>query len=54
MIEKHIPEETVNQFIELIHNCEFALFAPGDPNKKMDELYQRGIEIITKVEKLLK
>ena len=54
MLNKEVSEEIVNEFIDLLNNCEFARFAPGDPSKKMDELYQKGIELITKAEKLLK
>lgn len=54
MLSKNVDEEIVNEFIELLNNCEFARFAPGDPSKKMDELYQKGIDLITKAEKILK
>lgn len=50
---KNVPEDIVNQFIELLNSCEFARFAPGDPGKKMEDLYQKGIEVITKAEKNL-
>ena len=53
MTSKNVPEDIVNQFIELLNNCEFARFAPGDPDKKMDDLYQKGLEVITKAEKNL-
>ena len=53
MTSKNVPEDIVNQFIELLNNCEFARFAPGDPDKKMDDLYQKGLEVITKAEKSL-
>ena len=54
MLSKNVSEDIVNEFVDLLNNCEFARFAPGDPSKKMDELYQKGIELITKAEKLLK
>lgn len=54
MLNKNVSEDIVNEFIELLNNCEFARFAPGDPSKKMDELYHKGIDLITKAEKLLK
>ncbi len=54
MFSKNAPEDIVNQFIELLNSCEFARFAPGDPGKKMDELYQKGIEVISKAERVLK
>ena len=53
MSDKNVPEDIVNQFIELLNNCEFARFAPGDPGKKMEDLYQKGLEVITKAEKNL-
>lgn len=53
MSSKCVPEDIVNQFIELLNSCEFARFAPGDPGKKMEDLYQKGIEVITKAEKNL-
>ena len=53
MSSKNVPEDIVNQFIDLLNSCEFARFAPGDPDKKMDDLYQKGIEVITKAEKNL-
>lgn len=49
----NVPEDIVDQFIELLNNCEYARFAPGDSGKKMDDLYQKGIEVITKAEKIL-
>jgi hypothetical protein len=54
MLNKNVSEDIVNEFIDILHNCEFARFAPGDPSKKMDELYQKGFDLITKAEKLLK
>ncbi len=54
MLNKNVSEDIVNEFVDLLNSCEFARFAPGDPNKRMDELYHKGIESITKAEKLLK
>lgn len=54
MFSKNAPEDIVNQFIDLLNSCEFARFAPGDPGKKMDELYQKGIDVISKSERVLK
>lgn len=53
MTSKNVPEDIVNQFIELLNNCEFARFAPGDPGKKMEDLYHKGLDVITKAEKNL-
>ena len=53
MTSKNVSEDIINQFIELLNNCEYARFAPGDPEKKMEELYDKGVEVITKAEKKL-
>lgn len=54
MLSKNISEDIVNEVLDLLNNCEYARFAPGDSNKKMEELYQKGIDVITKAEKQLK
>ena len=53
MESKDVAEDIVNQFIDLLNNCEYARFAPGDPEKKMEELYEKGVEVIIKAEKSL-
>ncbi len=54
MLNKNVGEDIVNEFVDLLNSCEFARFAHSDPSKKMDELYHKGLELITKAEKLLK
>ena len=51
MMNKGIGEELSNQFVDTLNTCEFARFAPGDATSKMQELYDRGLEAIMKVEK---
>ena len=53
MREKSVPDELTQQFVETLNSCEFARFAPGSAEEKMDDLYQRGIEVISKAEKVL-
>ena len=53
MKEKKVPDELTNQFVETLNNCEFARFAPGNAEEKMGDLYQQGIKVITKAEKVL-
>ena len=53
MKEKKVPEELTQQFVDTLNSCEFARFAPGSAEEKMDDLYQRGIEVISKAEKVL-
>ena len=53
MKEKNVPDDLTQQFIDTLNNCEFARFAPGSAEEKMGDLYQKGIEVITKAEKVL-
>ncbi len=51
MSKRNTPEEVIESFAGTLDMCEFARFAPGDANKKMEQLYQQGIDAITKTEK---
>ena len=53
MKEKNVPDELTQQFVDTLNYCEFARFAPGSAEEKMDDLYQRGIDVISKAEKVL-
>ena len=53
MKAKNVPDELTQQFVDTLNSCEFARFAPGSAEEKMDDLYHRGIEVITKAEKVL-
>ena len=53
MKEKNVPDDLTQQFIDTLNSCEFARFAPGNAEEKMGDLYQKGIEVITKAEKVL-
>ena len=53
MKEKNVPDELTQQFVDTLNSCEFARFAPGNAEEKMDDLYQRGIDVISKAEKVL-
>ena len=53
MKDKNVPDELTQQFIDTLNSCEFARFAPGSAEEKMDDLYQRGIDVISKAEKVL-
>ena len=50
---KNVPDELTQQFIDTLNSCEFARFAPGSAEEKMDDLYQRGINVISKAEKVI-
>ena len=53
MKEKNVPDDLTQQFVDTLNSCEFARFAPGNAEEKMGDLYQKGMEVITKAEKVL-
>ncbi|MCX6270114.1 MAG: BatD family protein [Bacteroidetes bacterium] len=54
LLKGKIPEELVRQYLDTIRNCEFARFAPGQKEEKMETLYQQAMKVITATEKELK
>lgn len=53
MREKNVPDDLTQQFVDTLNSCEFARFAPGNAEEKMGDLYEKGIDVITKAEKVL-
>ena len=53
LTQHNVPADLVEDFVDTLNNCEFARFAPGDAGKKMDDLYNKGLSVITKTEKQL-
>jgi hypothetical protein len=53
--EKGVNEETENELLELLEQCEFARFSPSSGDTaQMDKLYHRAISIITNIDNQLK
>ena len=53
MMGKGIDETLSNEFVDTLSTCEFARFAPGDAAEKMQGLYDKGMDVIMKVEKTI-
>lgn len=49
-----VNEELIKEFIDVLNECEFARYAPGDANKTMDNIYKSAIEVISKMENIIK
>ena len=49
-----VSEELIKEFLNALHDCEFARFAPGDENQAMDKVYSSSIEVISKMENSIK
>lgn len=51
---KQVNDETIHSFIETLNNCEYARFAPGESNTAMENIYNQGMDIISRMERNLK
>jgi len=51
---KGAGEQVIDNFVNTLHNIEFARFAPGDASGKMETVYKEGLNAITQAEKVLK
>lgn len=47
-------EELISEFMDILHTAEFARFAPSQESGAMDELYNRTVQAIDKMENTLK
>lgn len=54
-LKNHGADETLIQnFLAVLDECEFARFAPGDENEKMDKVYSSSVSIIGQMENAIK
>lgn len=52
---KSVDSTLIQDFITVLDTCEFARYAPAaNPNQEMDQVYENGIAIITKLDKAIK
>lgn len=51
---KGVDEALVNELRDLLNDCEFARYAPGDAAAAMDKTYSNSIDIISKMENSIK
>ncbi len=52
--ERNVNDNTINGFIDVLNNIEFARFAPGDKKDKMENIYNEALNAILQAEKSLK
>ena len=50
LASRNVPEEQVLQFLQVLNDCEFARYAPGDENQNMENVYNSAIGAISKME----
>lgn len=50
LAERGVSEESIRRFLQVLGDCEFAQYAPGDPSATMDRLYADATEVINLIE----
>ena len=54
-LQKHqVTDELIKEFINNLNDCEFARYAPGNQDEKMDKIYSSAIDVISKMENSIK
>ena len=54
-LQQHqVTDKLVKEFIDILNDCEFARYAPGSQDEKMDKIYSSAIEVISKMENSIK
>ena len=52
--KNQVADELIKEFINNLNDCEFARYAPGNQDEKMDKIYSSAIEVISKMENSIK
>ncbi len=47
---KQVDQTLIDEFIKALDECEFARYAPGNPNENMESVYERAVNVIEKME----
>lgn len=53
MTSRGVAEDLIKQYMDVLEDCEFARFAPGDPEATMDKIYDSATQAINNLNKHL-
>ena len=54
LLERNVDADIVSELNDVLNECEFARYAPGDPAATMDKIYRQSIDVISKMENRIK
>lgn len=54
LVEHNVDSALAERFNDTLNACEFARFAPGDPQATMDKIYQDAVTVISELENVIK
>ncbi len=49
-----VPEDLVKEYVDVMAECEFARFAPGEPAAKMEKMYTEASDTINRLDASIK
>ncbi len=54
LTKRNIKEDTINNLISLLNNCEYVRFSQGEEIQKMDSLYEQAANSLSDIESQIK
>lgn len=54
LTKRNIKEDTINDLISLLNNCEYVRFSQGEEIQKMDSLYEQAANSLSDIESQIK
>ncbi|MFA6806073.1 MAG: BatD family protein [Bacteroidales bacterium] len=54
LTQRNIKEDTIDNLISLLNNCEYVRFSSGEELSKMDKLYEQAINSLSDIESQIK
>lgn len=51
---RKVQTETIDEFIQIVDTCEYARYAPSAVEGTKDELYQRAVALMGKLDKQIR
>ena len=50
LAQQQVDPQLTDEFIKTLNECEFARYAPGNPNENMEAVYNSAVNVISKME----
>lgn len=54
LLQKGIGQDIVDQYLNVLNDCEFARYAPGNPDSNMENIYRKAVSLISTIEDNIK
>ena len=50
LAQQQVDSSLIDEFIKTLNECEFARYAPGNPNENMETVYNNAVNVISQIE----